>query len=208
MTRAAQPGMTEREHHAWGALLKYIEAIATANRYDRYPKSSKTGKKFECFLAATKALREQLNHEYSWVATEHLLPPKDYHRDHIGEKYSAAQRKDIDYWEARKAAGISSVYYGDEVDSLNFVVFHDLEDGPPKRVLKSLGIDPQAHETKKRERFQRVVEQLAIAAQGQMPKLPWEMPTDRHAPSERHSSKTQTNHRPRSSNSAAFTPIR
>jgi hypothetical protein len=88
--RAAKPGMTEREHHAWGALLKYVEAIAIAYRYDRYPKSSKTGKKIDRLIKATRELRDQLNHEYGWVATEHLIP-KDPH-DHKGRQ---------DWWQAR-----------------------------------------------------------------------------------------------------------
>jgi hypothetical protein len=175
--------MTEHEHHAWGALLKYIEAVGTTYRYDRYPKTSKTGKTLKRFLDAAKALREQLSHEYSWVATEHLLT-----KDPLTDNYQVRDNAE-DYWEARRAAARSNVYYGDEVDWLNFVVFHEIENAPPKRVLNSLGIDPLAFENRKRELFHGAVKRLVIAAQGPTTKLPWEgpavlplaPPTDRRA---------------------------
>ena len=125
--RAAQPGMVDREHHAWGALLKYVEVIATAYRYNRYPKSSKTGKKIERLITATRELREQLSHEYGWVATEHLIPG-DY-RDHKGHQ---------DWWEARRKARNSDVYYGKELNSLQSFVWFELEGGPPSAALRAL----------------------------------------------------------------------
>jgi hypothetical protein len=68
--RGQQPGLTKREHHAFGALLKRVEAIALAYRYGRYPKSSKTGRKFDRLISATRALRPWLDHELSFVARQ------------------------------------------------------------------------------------------------------------------------------------------
>jgi hypothetical protein len=68
--RGQQPGLTKREHHAFGALLKRVEAIALAYRYGRYPKSSKTGRKFDRLISAIRALRPWLDHELSFVARQ------------------------------------------------------------------------------------------------------------------------------------------
>src|SRR5215469_9731183 len=116
--RTAQPGMTEREHHGWGALLKYIEAFAIAYRYDRYPRNSKIGKKFERFLKATRELRELLNLEYGTVAVEHLLAKMPSRQD--PEWFAARQQ-------AREQALTSSVYYGDELRALHQHVIFEIE---------------------------------------------------------------------------------
>jgi hypothetical protein len=151
--RAAKPGMTEREHHAWGALLKYVEAIAIAYRYDRYPKSSKTGKKIDRLIKAIYELRDQLNHEYGWVATEHLIP-KDPH-DHQGRQ---------DWWQARIAALRNDVYNGKESQELrDFVIFR-------------LEMGPGLYHEEVQELFMRQVKKSVAAAQGQVLKLPWGAP--------------------------------
>jgi hypothetical protein len=119
-----KPGMIEREHHAWGALLDYVETFAIAYRYDRYSKSSKTGKKFDRLLRATRALRERLNFEYGFVASLHLI--------------SEDGRANAEYWKARKAATTSDVYRGGAIEGLWQHVVLDLEDSPPDRILKCL----------------------------------------------------------------------
>ena len=144
--RAAKPGMIEREHYAWGALLKYVEVLATAYRYDRYLKSSKTGKKLDRLITAIRELREQLNHEYGWVATEHLIP-KDC-RDHEGRQ---------DWREARIKALRSDVYNGKEMQDLKAYVFCRLAQGLSERTL-----------------FHSVVEKAFLSTQVQAQRLPWE----------------------------------
>jgi hypothetical protein len=152
-------GMTEREHHAWGALLKYIEAFATAYRYDRYPRNSKTVKKFERLLIAVRQLREQLNHEYGWVAAERLLPKSDQER----QAYSGARREEL------QRAWLD-VYYGDEVRDLHQLVFM-LEEAPTGLARKLFPPDPS-----ERELFKDAIENLVGAARGQTQQLPWEAP--------------------------------
>lgn len=210
--RAAKPGMTEREHHAWGALLKYIEALTTAYRYDRYPKGSKTGKKFERFLTATRELREQLNHEYGWMATEHLIP-KDY-RDHKGCE---------DWWQARMEALRSDVYYAKEIESLHQTIVHEIENGPPDQALRFLGIPQPNIGTSSACSLGAWLKKPSLlhrfshkGSRGKAQPRPCRLQSRRYRPrtqiatltSGRPSSKTQINHKPRSSNSAAFTPIR
>jgi hypothetical protein len=70
MRREQKPGLTKPEHHAFGALLKRVEAIATAYRYTRYPKSSKTGRRFDRLIRAVRELRPWLDHELSFVARQ------------------------------------------------------------------------------------------------------------------------------------------
>jgi len=164
-TRNAQPGIAEREHHGWGALLKYIEAFAIAYRYDRYPRTSKTGKKFERFLKATRELRDQLNWEYGWVAARPILDQRPSHDRH--EKWV----------EARQQALTSDVYNSDELRALQQHVIHEIENGPPEQVLKALGYsrDERAlYHEENRAVFMQKVEQLAVAAQGQTQALPWQ----------------------------------
>jgi hypothetical protein len=159
--RAAQPGMVDREHHAWGALLKYVEVIATAYRYERYPQSSKTGKKIERLITAICELREQLCHEYGWVAAEHLIPG----RDHKGHQ---------DWWEARIKARNSDVYYGKEIEKLQSFVCLELENGPPDQALRFLGIPEKEYWNEQRALFQRVTEKAFLSTQVQAQRLPWE----------------------------------
>jgi hypothetical protein len=158
-----KPGMTEREHHAWGALLKYVEAIATAYRYDRYTKSSKTGKKFDRLLRATRALRERLNFEYGFVASLHLI--------------SEDGRANAEYWKARKTATNSDVYFGPEVRALHEYVIEELEGSPPDWSLRMLGIPIEEYRTKQRARFRRVVDKAFLATRFQAQSLPWESTT-------------------------------
>jgi hypothetical protein len=160
--RAAQPGMTEREHHGWGALLKYVEALATAYRYGRYPRNSKTGKLFERFLTATRQLRNQLNWEYGWVATEPLRPENWPDRD-FRDSHQAWLR-------ARDQALTSSVYYGDEVRYLHQQVL-TIEEAPTGLARKLFPPDPNEFEI-----FKDTVEQLVSAARCQTQKLPWHTP--------------------------------
>jgi hypothetical protein len=170
--RAAKPGMVDREHHAWGALLKYVEVIATAYRYDRYPKSSKTGKKIGRLIRAAQELREQLSHEYGWVATEHLLA-NTIPGDHKGC---------ANLWEARKAARNSDVYYGKELDSLQSFVCHELEDGPPDQALRFVGVPIEEYRNEQRSLFQHVAEKALLATQVPAQRLPWESTAAAAAP--------------------------
>ena len=120
-----QPGMTEREHHAWGALLKYLEAHTIAYRYDRYPRNSKTGKKFDRLLKATRELRDQLNWECGSVMAENLVGRSDYQ-----------------VWvNALTQSLTSGVYHGDELRDLQGLVVLHLENGPAERELAMLGCD-------------------------------------------------------------------
>jgi hypothetical protein len=166
--RAAQPGMIEREHHAWGALLQYVEATAIAYRYGRYRKSSKTGKKIDRLITATRELREQLSHEYGWVATEHLIPGDD--RDYEGRE---------DWREARIEALRSDVYNGPEIRNLRDFVCFELEGGPPNAALRALGIPGEEYRDQERASFQRVTEKAvrSTLAQAQSLPIPWESTT-------------------------------
>ena len=146
--RAAQPGMTEREHHAWGALLKYVETIAIAFRYDRYPRSSKTGKKIDRFLKATSELREQLNWECGWVTAANSVGP--------GKP---------GFWEAIQQSQRSDVYNGDELRRLQWFVMFELDDGPPARALRALGTPVDEYQLEARERFQHVVKEAIVATE-------------------------------------------
>ena len=171
LQRAAQPGMTEREHHGWGALLKYAEALAIAYRYDRYRRNSKTGKRFERFLKATRELRDQLNLEYGWVAAEHLSP-----KSFLDPDFRVHYQEWLD---ARQQALTSSVYYGDELRDLQRHVIFEIEDGPPERMLEVLGLDPRERELYHKERravLTSQVEKLVAEARSQTHQLPWDTP--------------------------------
>ena len=175
---AAQLGMTEREHHGWGALLKYIEAFAIAYRYDRHPRNSKVGKKFERFLKATRELRQELNWEYGWAATDHLRPryPKDFRNPTAGRRAQAAWEK------AHNAALTSNVYHDEKLRALWRRIL-DLEEIGSQfggRMLEKFYPDPNeraCYLEAARELFRETVEDLLAAAQGQMQRLPWKAPT-------------------------------
>jgi hypothetical protein len=62
-----QYGLTEQEHHAFGARLKQVEAIATAYRYTRYRKNSKIGKRLDRLIKAARDLRPILDNELAYV---------------------------------------------------------------------------------------------------------------------------------------------
>jgi hypothetical protein len=143
-----QPGMTEREHHAWGALLKYVETIAIACRYDRYPKSSKTGKKIDRFLKASRELREQLNWECGWVTAANSVGP--------GKP---------GFWDAIRKAQASDVYHGDELRRLQWFVTNALDGGPPARALRCLGTPVEEYQLEARAQFQHVVKEAIVATQ-------------------------------------------
>ena len=151
--------MTEREHHAWGALLKYLEAHTIAYRYDRYPRNSKTGKKFDRLLKATRELREQLSYEYGRVATEHLVIPEEH-------KY-----KDVYRLAAWKEAVRSDVYQSDELDRLKWFVMDYLDGGPCNRALRWLGIPVNEYQLETHAQFQHVVNK-AITATQSLPSKP------------------------------------
>jgi hypothetical protein len=151
-----KPGMTEHEHHAWGALLKYLEAYAIAYRYDRYPRNSKTGKKFDRLLKATRELRDQLNWECGWVMAENSVGRTHYQ-----------------VWlEALSQALTSGVYHGDELRNLQSLVFFYLEEGPSEREFVMLGCDACERE-EMRAVFMEQIGKLVSAAQSQTKELSW-----------------------------------
>jgi hypothetical protein len=169
--------MTEHEHHRWGALLKYIEAFATAYRYDRYPRNSKVGKKFERFLNATHQLRQELNLEYSWAATEHLRPryPEDYRDPTAGRRAEAVWAK------AHSAALTSNVYHDEKLLALwrQILDLENIGSQFGRLMLKNFYPDPDertCYLEAVRELFRETVEDLLVAAQGQMQRLPWKAP--------------------------------
>ena len=98
-----QPGLTEREHHAFGALLKRVEAIVVGYRYERYGARSKTGQALNRFINALNQLRRQLDHEFAYVA--HPDDPR---------------------WLSYRG---SDTYLGDEVRAVHRIIF-ELEEAP------------------------------------------------------------------------------
>ena len=154
--RAAKPGMIEREHHAWGAMLQYVETIAITYRYGRYPKSSKTGRKIDRFLKATRELRDQLNWECGWVTAANSIGP--------GKP---------GFWDAIRQAQASGVYHGDELRRLQWFVTNALDGGPPARALRCLGIPVDEYQLEVRERFQHVVKEAIVAATQSLPSKPF-----------------------------------
>jgi hypothetical protein len=201
--KKATPGMSESEHHAMGAWLNEIKAIATAYRYGRYAKGSKIGRGFDRMIKAVDGLREALVEEFGWVVAANLLPQEEKGWGEIR-------------WNAAGAASWS-IYDNPEMRELRDFVVEELQAGPPDQALRALGIPVEEYQDGQRGRFQHVVREAVLSTHDPL-RLPilWEETTRAlrlQGPiavptSGRLFSKTLTNPKPRSSQSSASTRTR